>query len=144
MTQVYLLDQRWQTTRIDDVFRWQHTMGWHRWVQGRCNRLLRTFTIGSKFSQAFTYLGIEIDQNYNKSIAIHQNNYARAIQPILLTTNQLTEKDLKIPQEGISAVRSLVGQLNWLSGISRFDISFDTCNIQQHENTKSATWKFKM
>ena len=98
------------------------------------DRLGQIFTIGSKFSQAFTYLGIEIHHNNNKFITINQNNYAKAIQPILLTTNQLTEKDVKIPQEVISAVRSLVGQLNWLSSISRPDISFDTCKISTKVN----------
>ena len=98
------------------------------------DRLGQIFTIGSKSSQAFTYLGIEIHQNNNKFITINQNNYAKAIQPILLTTNQLTEKDVKIPQEVISAIRSLVGQLNWLSSISRPDISFDTCKISTKVN----------
>ena len=92
------------------------------------------FTIGSTFSQTFTYLGIEIHRNNNKSITIDQNNYAKAIQPTLLTSNQLTEKDVVIPQEEISAIRSLVGQLNWLSSISRPDISFDTCNISTKVN----------
>ena len=57
----------------------------------------QTFTINSNFSQAFTYLEIEIHQNNEKSITIDQSNYAKAIQPILLSTNQLTEKDVKIP-----------------------------------------------
>ena len=51
------------------------------------DRLGQTFFIGSKFYQAFTSLGIEIHQNNDKSITIDQNNYAKAIQPILLTTN---------------------------------------------------------
>ena len=46
----------------------------------------QTFTIGYKFSQAFTCLGMEIHQNNDKSITIDQNNYTKAIQPILLTT----------------------------------------------------------
>ena len=75
------------------------------------------FTIGSKFSQAFTYLGIEIHQHNDKSITINHNNYARAIQPIPLTTNQLRKKDVKIPQEDISAIQSLFGQIDWLSGM---------------------------
>ena len=53
------------------------------------------FNIGSMFSQAFTYLSREIYQNNNKPIAIDQNNHAKAIQTIVLTTNQLTEKDVK-------------------------------------------------
>ena len=72
------------------------------------NCLGQTFTTGSKFTQAFTCLGIEIHQNKDKSITIDQKNYAKAIQPILLITNQLTEKDLKIHQEDISAIPSLV------------------------------------
>ena len=39
-----------------------------------------------------------------------------------------------MPQEDISAIRSLVGKLNWLSCISRPDISFDTCNISTKVN----------
>ena len=93
---------------------------------GVINCLGQVFTISSKFSQAFTYLSIEIHQNNDKSITIDQNIYDKAVQSILLTTNQLTEKDVKIPQEDISAFRSLVGQLNWWSGISKPDISFDT------------------
>ena len=80
---------------------------------GVINCLGQVFTISSKFSQAFTYLSIEIHQNNDKSITIDQNIYDKAVQSILLTTNQLTEKDVKIPQEDISAFRSLVGQLNW-------------------------------
>ena len=95
---------------------------------GVIDTLGQIFTIGSKFSQAFIYLGIEIHQNNNKPTTIDQNNYAKAIQSNLLTTSQLTEKDVKIPQEDISVIRSLVGQLNWLSGILRPDISFDTSN----------------
>ena len=45
-----------------------------------------------------------------------------------------TTVDVKIPKEEISAIRSLVGQLNWLSGISRPDISFDTCNFSTKVN----------
>ena len=63
-----------------------------------------------------------------------QNNYAKAIQTILLTINQLTEKYVKVRQEDISTIRPLVGQFNWLSGISRPDISFDTCNISSKVN----------
>ena len=115
---------------IDDIL-WRGTAGFKADV---IDRLGQTFNIGSKFSQTFTYLGIEFHQNNHKSITIDQNNHAKAVQFILLTTNQLTEKDLKIPQEDISAVRSLVGQLNWLSGISRPEISFDTCNISTKVN----------
>ena len=64
------------------------------------DHLGQTFTIGSKFSQAFTYLGIEIHQNNKKFITINQNKCTKTIQPIPLTTNQLIEKDLKIPQRG--------------------------------------------
>ena len=46
-----------------------------------------------------------------------------------LSSTQLSEKEPKIPSPDISADRSLVGQLNWLPGISRTDISFNVCNI---------------
>ena len=82
---------------IDDIL-WRGTAGFKADV---IDRLGQTFNIGSKFSQTFTYLGIEFHQNNHKSITIDQNNHAKAVQFILLTTNQLTEKDLKIPQEDI-------------------------------------------
>ena len=82
---------------IDDIL-WGGT---NEFKADLIDRLGQTFKIGSKSSQAFTYLDIEIHHNNDKSTKIDQNNYAKAIQPILLTTNQLIEKDLKIPQEDI-------------------------------------------
>ena len=63
-------------------------MRWHRQIQGRCNQQI--LTIGSKFSQAYTYFGIENRQNNNKSITIDQNNTPKSIQPILLSNSQKT------------------------------------------------------
>ena len=46
------------------------------------------------------------------------------------------KKDVKIPHKHISASWSLFGQLKWLSGIPRSNISFDICNISTKVNIK--------
>ena len=61
-------------------------MRWHRQIQGRCNQQI--LTIGSKFSQAYTYFGIENHQNNDKSITTDQSNTRKSIQPILLSNSQ--------------------------------------------------------
>ena len=110
---------------VDDLL-WGGTVDFKQDV---IDKLSKTFIIGSQFTKAFRYLGIDIQQNNNKSVTISQSNYAHSIKPIHLSKEQLTDKDLPITKDNLTAVRSLIGQLNWLACISRPDISFDVCTI---------------
>ena len=88
-------------------------------------KLKATFKISTEGHQAFEFLGINVFQNTDKSISIHQTNYINSINPMYLQKGN--DLDRSLTPEEKSQFRSTVGQLNWVSGISRPDIAFDVC-----------------
>lgn len=88
--------------------------------------LRNTFTISSENCQVFDYVGISIQQNPDKSIAVNQNSYIQSILPLPLQGGR--EPDNLLSTAEVSNFRSIVGQLNWVSGITRPDIAFEVCS----------------
>ena len=89
--------------------------------------LSSVFSIGTQHTQCFTYIGLNLRQLDDKSIVLDQNNFAETLQkiPVSLSRDQsepVTDKERKL-------LRAAVGQLNWLAGISRPDLSFDVCQL---------------
>ena len=82
---------------------------------------------GSEKTKTCTYLGIQLIQNDDFSLTINQNNYIDCISEIKLSNERLKEKNSLLSREEKTAYRSAVGQLNWVAGISRPDISFSVC-----------------
>ena len=81
------------------------------------------FKIGKMYSKAFTYVGIQVNQNEDKSITVSQNNYIKSIREIKLSSNENVHRVLN--KEEVHSTRRAIGQLNWAAGISRPDICFD-------------------
>ena len=88
--------------------------------------LRQTFTISSENRQSFYYVGINIHQNPDKSIVVNQTSYIKSIISIPLTKHRNPDDELS--SEETTEFRGVVGQLNWVSGITRPDISFEVCN----------------
>ena len=89
--------------------------------------LRSVFNIGTEQSECFTYIGLNLTQLSDKTIIVHQNNFANTIQKIPVTSSR-DPNDLISDQER-KLLRAAVGQLNWLSGVSRPDLSFDVCQL---------------
>ena len=106
---------------VDDVI-WGGTELFRKMV---VTKLYDTFKVGSSQENAFPFLGISLRQNQDMSIVVDQNSYARTLTPIPVSTTRLHEKFEKISTLEEEQLRTLIGQLNWLSGISRPEISFD-------------------
>ena len=83
------------------------------------------FTFGVENYRAFEYLGLELLQNSDWSITVNQNNFANTIKKVQLSEGR-QGNDL-LTKEEKEMFRSAVGQLTWLSGISRPEISFQVC-----------------
>ena len=87
-------------------------------------KLKRVFEFGTQNIAAFSYIGINVQQLTDKSIQIDQNNYIDSLKPTEIpkrpTTSPLTEEER-------TKFRALIGQLNWVSNISRPDINFHVC-----------------
>ena len=90
-------------------------------------QLKTTFLFGSEQQGIFKYIGINLTQ-INYEIFINQNQYSKNICEIEITADrQRNHKFDKLTNNELKQFRSIIGQLNWLSGISRPDISFQTC-----------------
>ena len=94
---------------------------------------------GAEHSNAFTYIGIQQEQHSEFSIMLKQSNFAASIKKITL----LATSDAKtlLTDTEHTALRSPICQLNWLAGMSRPEISFETCNVAskvKHATTRDA------
>ena len=83
-------------------------------------KIHKVFTVGSECTNSFTYVGVEAHQNDGRTITINQNSFAASIQPIEVTTKgRSLNKAASLTDDERTKLRSTLGQLNWLAGISR-------------------------
>ena len=62
-------------------------------------------------------------------IYISQNGYAKEIEEIEVNQTRAKEQDEPIKEVEKSELRSVIGQLNWLSIQTRPDLAFDVCDL---------------
>ena len=106
---------------VDDVI-WGGLEAFRRTVVAKLHEI---FQVGSIHKSAFPFLGVALRQNEDMSIIIDQNSYASTLKPIPVSTARSKERSERISSVEEKQLRSLIGQLNWLSGISRPEICFD-------------------
>ena len=88
-------------------------------------RLHAYFKVGSSHRKSFSFLGISLHQNDDFSIVIDQTSFVSTLVPIPISKDRFADKSSRISSIEEKQLRSLIGQLNWLAGISRPEISFD-------------------
>ena len=88
----------------------------------------RVFKISKEESDCFSYIGINIEQKQG-DIKINQMQYRDSIKSVELTKEQLSNKDRVANEDEKKKFRAIVGQLGWISGMSRPDIAFGYCNL---------------
>ena len=93
------------------------------------DKLRHIFKIGCEHSSAFKYIGIDLVQKSDFSICINQGSYVESLEPISLDRSRKLQKDEPITVQERSKLRSLIGQLNWITGVSRPDIGFGVCQL---------------
>ena len=92
------------------------------------------FKFGSEESNAFKYVGIEISQNDDYRINIQKLNYIQSIEEIPIRKQP---KDDVLTDKEKTLCRRIVGQLNWIAGISRPDVSFYICEASTKLNNST-------
>ena len=95
----------------------------------------KVFKIGSVKCRIFKYIGNDVKQSPDNSV--NQNSFTNTIQPITIPKERLTNKETKVDQEEKKFLRGVIGQLNWLAGITCPDISYDVCEASM--KVKDAT-----
>ena len=93
------------------------------------------FDISSESEGVFKYLGLEVHQ-HESYIEIAQQRYIHEID-LLQIPDRSSDSDLNNNEK--RCLRSLAGQLNWVSSQSRPDIAFGSCEV----NTSMTNGKVK-
>ena len=110
------------TVWVDDVI-WAGTS---HFSQNIIQKLKQTFSFGEESTNAFTYIGIHIFQT-DKEIYIDQNNYINSIEYIKISPEKkINNKQEILGKTKNTEFRAKIGQLNWLSTISRLDLAMQT------------------
>ena len=95
------------------------------------------FHIGSENQASFKFIGINLTQLPDFSIQADQYDFISAINYIPITPNMKADLKQPVTDTARKELRSALGQLNWLAGMTRPEISFYTCSISTH--IKNAT-----
>ena len=90
-------------------------------------KLNLSFKISHEDDDSFSYVGLKIDQDDDYSICVSQDSYAQAIREIEIDVKKDTHSSLE-PEE-ITRLRGVLGQLNWLSNMTRPDISYGVSKL---------------
>ena len=117
---------------VDDII----SAGTKSWRATAMDSLKTTFSFGPESSEMFTYIGIELKQTKG-TIKISQANYIETIKTITISNERLDERHNPITEQERTLYRTAISQLNWVTGISRPEISFDVCLAST--KVKSAT-----
>ena len=66
-----------------------------------------------------------------KEVFVDQNNYVSSLKPVVLTIERASEKDEELKTEENSNLKSISGQLLWITSQTRPDASFDSCRLSR-------------
>ena len=97
--------------------------------------LEKKFPFGSHKVSAFTFTGIEINQQGDHSITLNQSAYVRKIPSINIECNRKTQPSLKINEKERLSLRALVGSLQYAAINTRPDLSSKLSFLQSAINT---------
>ena len=116
-------------SHVDD-FVFCGTDDWHRKVLGefKCR-----FKISSEGQGSFKYVGLKVHQTETE-VYVDQCDYVRGLKEIKLSHEKLKQKDDLLTHEEIGQLRSLSGQLLWVTSQTRPDCSFDSCVVSNYGN----------
>eukprot|EP00435_Cladocopium_sp_Y103_P035320 s3392_g9.t1 len=89
----------------------------------KLSALERKFPFGSHKISAFTFTGIEVSQQPDKSINLSQSSYVRKISSIPIDPNRKTQPELPVTEAERLALRGLVGSLQYASTNTRPDLA---------------------
>ena len=96
------------------------------------------FKISKEESEIFKYLGIKISQS-NGCISLDQNEYLASVKADLLPSEAMRAKERNVSEEEVRRFKQGVGQLGWLTTISKPEAAFMYCllsTVQAHPSVK--------
>ena len=88
----------------------------------------KEFQVGQQADGAFKYIGLEVKQ-HDDSIILSQNMYLKDVQPIAVSAGRATRKNEGCNAQEMKSLRSMVGQLGWLSTHTRPDMRYEVLEL---------------
>ena len=117
---------------VDDFFH----CGTNKFNRCLIDKVKEEFEISKEAERSFSYVGLEVDQK-NDGLYLSQRTYIEKLEAVDLSTN--ANKQDSLTEEQKKRLRSLIGQLAWISSQTRPDVAFDVCQLSV--NFKNATVK---
>jgi hypothetical protein len=99
------------------------------------SQIRHRFKVSSECEGLFTYIGLQIEQD-SDTISISQANYANSLRQ-LDVVNSDTRNQSPLGNEEARKLKSLAGQLMWISSHTRPDLAYDVCEMST--SVKGAT-----
>eukprot|EP00438_Fugacium_kawagutii_P026412 Skav210812 [mRNA] locus=scaffold2924:156234:161009:- [translate_table: standard] len=97
--------------------------GGNTYFQQQIDKLEKKYPFGSKKTGAFTFTGIDLQQQNDKSIILSQSNYINKIPPIAIESHRKTQSETPVTEQERLALRGLIGSLQYASVNTRPDIA---------------------
>ena len=96
-----------------------------------CNEIMHAleqrFEIGTRQSSFFAYIGVTMKQLPDSTIVVDQKSFTDSIQQLVIDKKRKSCE--KVTEEERTKFRAAIGQLNWIAGMTRPDLSFDVCQL---------------
>ena len=99
--------------------------------------ILSKYIVGKRENGHFEYVGLNIERNLT-SIVVDQNVYVEEIEDMGFQIKGRKNEE-KVSQLELKSLRSLVGQIHWVSSQTRPDLSFDALELSIERNNATVT-----
>ncbi len=97
-------------------------------------QLEKKYPFGSRKLGKFTFTGIDLHQNSDRSITLSQSSYVRSIKPISINTDRKSQESEKVTEPERQSLRGLIGSLQFASVNTRPDIASRLSSLQSQIN----------
>ena len=114
-------------THVDDFI----YCGKSEWVSKVIGHIRAVFRISNESQGAFRYTGLNVVQT-KEGILVDQHNYIRSLESVDLSKQRLARKDEDLTTAERTRIRSLGGQLLWVTTQTRPDASYDSCWVSNY------------
>ena len=111
-------------THVDDFL----YCGTDQFLENVIAKQKKIFKISTQASTSFKYLGLNVIQDEETmEITIDQHDYIEQLNPAQIDRNESNER--KLNKEEKTMLRSISGQIAWVTSQTRPDMAFESCQI---------------
>ena len=91
-------------------------------------KILSIFQVGKSETRTFLYTGFQIEQKRD-GIILDQSDYVSRMELPTLSAERMLAKEAELTDKELTTYRGMVGSSNWVTRITRPDLSFDMINL---------------